>query len=177
MQSTGMRPILASVRGCVHRRRGWLRPYDGPTRDHAVASRRAGLGNGVANLHNARRAGTPLINLVGDHAVHHVPYDAPLTVGHRRCRASGIGMDTHRALVDGLAGDGADAVLAASTPNPEPLGNVATLIVPADCAWGAGHRVESKPKARRAPSAAGVRSTRRRARSARRQCCCSMARR
>src|SRR5919198_2229099 len=37
-----------------------------------------GLGNGLANLHNARRAGTPVVNVVGDHATHHVKYDAPL---------------------------------------------------------------------------------------------------
>jgi len=39
----------------------------------------AGLGNAIANLHNARRASTPLINVVGEHAIHHVAYDAPLT--------------------------------------------------------------------------------------------------
>ena len=38
-----------------------------------------GLGNGTANLHNARRARTPLVNLVGDHATYHRHYDAPLT--------------------------------------------------------------------------------------------------
>src|SRR5438552_12996743 len=37
-----------------------------------------GLGNGLANLHNARRAGVPLVNIVGDHAVAHQPFDAPL---------------------------------------------------------------------------------------------------
>src|SRR5689334_23518398 len=38
-----------------------------------------GLGNGTANLHNARRARTPVLNLVGDHATYHRHYDAPLT--------------------------------------------------------------------------------------------------
>src|ERR1700733_14638997 len=37
-----------------------------------------GLGNGLANLHNARRARVPVLNIVGDQATHHVPYDAPL---------------------------------------------------------------------------------------------------
>src|ERR1700755_3231119 len=37
-----------------------------------------GLGNGLANLHNARRAKVPLVNIVGDHATDHVQYDAPL---------------------------------------------------------------------------------------------------
>ena len=38
-----------------------------------------GLANGLANLHNARRARTPIVNLVGDHASWHLKYDAPLT--------------------------------------------------------------------------------------------------
>ena len=38
-----------------------------------------GLGNGLANLHNAKRARTPMVNVVGDHATYHVQYDAPLT--------------------------------------------------------------------------------------------------
>src|SRR5664279_496235 len=37
-----------------------------------------GLGNGLANLHNARRAHTPIVNIVGDHATYHKQYDAPL---------------------------------------------------------------------------------------------------
>src|SRR5437763_5100057 len=37
-----------------------------------------GLGNGLANLHNARRARVPIVNIVGDHATAHVQYDAPL---------------------------------------------------------------------------------------------------
>src|ERR671931_1135294 len=37
-----------------------------------------GLGNGLANLHNARRAGTPIVNVVGDHATYHKRLDAPL---------------------------------------------------------------------------------------------------
>src|SRR5699024_9742160 len=39
----------------------------------------SGLGNGLANLHNARRARSPMINIVGDHATYHLKYDAPLT--------------------------------------------------------------------------------------------------
>src|SRR5436305_13853278 len=37
-----------------------------------------GLGNGLANLHNARRAKVPVVNIVGDHATYHTPYDVPL---------------------------------------------------------------------------------------------------
>ena len=37
-----------------------------------------GYGNGIANLHNARRAYTPIVNVIGDHATYHRQYDAPL---------------------------------------------------------------------------------------------------
>ena len=37
-----------------------------------------GLANGLANLHNARRARTPLLAVVGDHATYHKQFDAPL---------------------------------------------------------------------------------------------------
>jgi acetolactate synthase-1/2/3 large subunit len=99
----------------------------------------AGLGNAIANLHNARRAGTPLINVVGDHAIHHVPYDAPLTSDIEGvARPVSAWIRTAR-IAEGLAHDGRDAVHATLAVNPNPLGNVATLIVPADCAWGDGH--------------------------------------
>ncbi len=45
-----------------------------------------GLGNGLANLHNAKRAHTPMVNVVGDHATYHVQYDAPLTSDIERWR-------------------------------------------------------------------------------------------
>ena len=38
-----------------------------------------GFGNGFANTHNAKKARTPMINIVGDHATYHLQYDAPLT--------------------------------------------------------------------------------------------------
>jgi Thiamine pyrophosphate-requiring enzymes [acetolactate synthase, pyruvate dehydrogenase (cytochrome), glyoxylate carboligase, phosphonopyruvate decarboxylase] len=38
-----------------------------------------GLGNAFANIHNAKKARTPMLNIVGDHATYHLKYDAPLT--------------------------------------------------------------------------------------------------
>ena len=46
-----------------------------------------GLGNGLANLHNARRAKVPIVNIVGDHATYHAQYDAPAAIRHRNRRA------------------------------------------------------------------------------------------
>ncbi len=91
-----------------------------------------GLGNGIANLHNARRARTPLVNIVGDHAVDHLMLDAPLTSDiDALARTFSCWVHTSRASVD-VAGDAANAVAAALSPP----GQVATLILPADVSWG-----------------------------------------
>jgi acetolactate synthase I/II/III large subunit len=88
-----------------------------------------GLANGLANLHNARRANTPVINIVGEHATDHIALDSPLTsdieslarpmsrwVGRSR-DAERVEQDVARAFAQSMAG------------------GVATLIVPADVAW------------------------------------------
>jgi len=101
----------------------------------------AGLGNGIANLHNCRRAATPLVNVVGDHARHHVAYDAPLTADIEAvAKPVSAWIRTSRSS-EGAGLDAADAVRAARAANPDPIGGVATLILPADCAWGDGRAV------------------------------------
>lgn len=96
----------------------------------------AGLANGVANLHNARRANTPILNLIGDHAIHHVPFDAPLTSDIEGIATPVSAWVRTARTAAGLAGDAMDAVLATLDPRPSPAGAIATLVVPADCAWG-----------------------------------------
>ncbi len=90
-----------------------------------------GLGNGLANLHNARRGRTPVVNIIGDHATYHAKYDAPLQSDIASI-ASGVSTwirsSTDPAQV---ADDAADAVAAAMGPP----GQVATLILPADVCW------------------------------------------
>ena len=91
-----------------------------------------GLANGLANVHNARRANTPMVNIVGDHATYHKQYDAPLSSD-----VEGIARpfsDWVRTATDSrtVARDGAAAVAAAMAPP----GRVATLILPADASWG-----------------------------------------
>jgi acetolactate synthase-1/2/3 large subunit len=104
-----------------------------------------GLANGLANLHNARRAYTPVLNLVGDHATHHKPLDAPLE-SDIDAAAGTVSTWVRRAgSVESVAEDGAAAVAAALRPGPGPdrtgtSGSVATLIVPADISWSAGAR-------------------------------------
>jgi len=90
-----------------------------------------GLANGWANLHNARRARVPLINIVGDHASAHAAFDAPLQ-SDIRSLASGLeGWIRSSTASDDVAADVADAVRAAYGPP----GQIATLIVPADVSW------------------------------------------
>jgi acetolactate synthase I/II/III large subunit len=92
-----------------------------------------GFANGIANLHNARRARTPVVNLIGDHATWHRAADAPLAsdIVSLASPVSGWVRSCRRA--EDLAADGAAAIEAALTPP----GQVATLIVPADAQWEA----------------------------------------
>ncbi|MDF2760212.1 MAG: thiamine pyrophosphate protein domain protein TPP-binding, partial [Thermomicrobiales bacterium] len=91
-----------------------------------------GLANGLANVHNARRANTPMVNIVGDHATYHKEYDAPLTSDVEGAARPFSDWVRTSANSRSVARDGADAVAAAMAPP----GRVATLILPADASWG-----------------------------------------
>jgi acetolactate synthase-1/2/3 large subunit len=89
-----------------------------------------GLGNALANIHNAKKGNVPMVNIVGDHATYHVQYDAPLTSDiegvaapmshwvHTSQRPEDIATDTARAVTE--AG----------------RHRIASLILPADVSWG-----------------------------------------
>jgi acetolactate synthase-1/2/3 large subunit len=94
----------------------------------------SGLGNGTANLHNARRAHTPLVNIVGDHATYHRAFDAPLTSDIETIARNFSGWLRSSTRAEDVARDAAAAVAAAL----EPPGQVATLVLPADVSWGEG---------------------------------------
>lgn len=90
-----------------------------------------GLANGIANLHNARKAGVPVVNMVGEHASWHIAHDAPLTSDIAGLAAPISHWLRTADSATNLASDGTDAVQAAgSLP-----GRIATLIVPANTAW------------------------------------------
>ncbi len=96
-----------------------------------------GLGNGIANLHNARRARSPIVNIIGDHATYHLQHDAPLTSdieGLARVVSAWVRTTPDAASV---GSDAAEAIAAAAAPP----GRIATLILPADAAWTAGGKV------------------------------------
>ena len=90
-----------------------------------------GLGNGLANLHNARKAQSGIVNIVGEHASHHIGHNAPLTSDIEGvARPMSDWVRTSKSSRD-IASDGARAVEAARTAP----GQIATLILPADTAW------------------------------------------
>lgn len=90
-----------------------------------------GFGNAFANLHNARKAGSGIVNVVGDHATHHLRYESPLKgdiTGISQAVSHWTRISDDAASV---AGDGAAAIRAARSQN----GQIATLVLPADTAW------------------------------------------
>ena len=113
-----------------------------------------GFGNAFANLHNARKAQSGIVNIMGDHASYHLKYESPLkgdTVGISQAIS-------HWTRVCGdavqVAGDGAAAITAARSRN----GQIATLILPANTAWEAGGApvVAGPAPALRRPSIAAI---------------------
>jgi acetolactate synthase-1/2/3 large subunit len=90
-----------------------------------------GLGNGLANLHNAKKARSGIVNIVGEHASYHIKHDAPLTSDIEGvARPMSDWVKTSRSA-ETVAADGALAVEAARAAP----GHIATLILPADTAW------------------------------------------
>jgi acetolactate synthase I/II/III large subunit len=103
-----------------------------------------GLGNGLANLHNARRARTPLVNIVGDHATYHARYDAPIQSDIASIARPVSGWYRSTARADDVAADAVDAVAASLGPP----GRVATLVLPADASWSESSTGPQPPRPR-----------------------------
>jgi acetolactate synthase I/II/III large subunit len=107
-----------------------------------------GLGNGLANLHNARKGRTPIVNIVGDHATYHKQFDAQLESDIETVARNVSSFIRWSTRPEDVAADAADTVAAAVGPP----GQVATLILPADVSWLEGAEPASpKPQAERSP--------------------------
>jgi acetolactate synthase-1/2/3 large subunit len=112
-----------------------------------------GLGNGLANLHNARRAAVPVLNVVGDHATGHVQYDAPLQSDIESVARNVSTWVRTSSSTSALSTDAVEAIAAAMGPP----GQVATLILPADVSWGKGAQPAAPlPPATPPPADAGT---------------------
>ena len=93
-----------------------------------------GFANGIANLHNARRANTPVVNLIGDQASWHLEFDAPLTSDIASLAGPVSSWVRNATSAKRLADDVAEAIAWATGPP----GRVASLILPSDFQWEEG---------------------------------------
>jgi acetolactate synthase-1/2/3 large subunit len=125
-----VRPVLGLFEGVVT---GAADGYGRMTRRPAMTLLHLGPGaaNGIANLHNARRARTPVLNVIGDHATWHVHHDPPLASDIPSLLSPVSAWLRSTSCATDVAGDTADAVAASQRDG----GGVATLVVPADCQW------------------------------------------
>jgi acetolactate synthase-1/2/3 large subunit len=134
-QVAGMRSVLTLFEGvCSGAADGYGRMSGRPAA--TLLHLGPGLANAMANLHNARRAGTPLLNLVGNHPHFHLGHDAPLTSDIDALARHCSSWFKSSSTAGTLARDGADAVAATLRATPGSQGRIATLIVGADAAWG-----------------------------------------
>ena len=148
----GMRCVLGLFEGVVTGAAdGYYRMADRPAA--TLLHLGPGLGNGLANLHNAKKARSGIVNIVGEHASYHIAHDAPLTSdveGVARPMSDWVKTSTSSQAV---AADGALAVEAARTAP----GQIATLILPADTAWNpADGVVTARPPQTRPAAASGA---------------------
>jgi acetolactate synthase-1/2/3 large subunit len=129
----GIRCVLGLAEGVVTGAAdGYYRMADKPAA--TLLHLGPGLGNGLANLHNARRARSGILNIVGDHATHHLQYDAPLTSDiESLARPMSSWVRTTRSARM-VGADAAEAIEIAQSVK----GRIATLILPADTAWTDG---------------------------------------
>lgn len=131
-QVPAMRVVLGLFEGvCTGAADGWGRMRGRPAA--TLLHLGPGFANGIANLHNARRARTPVVNWIGDHATGHLAFDTPLTSDIAALTGSVGWTHTVRS-----SHEMSEASLAAVQTALGPPGRVASLILPADCQWEPG---------------------------------------
>jgi acetolactate synthase I/II/III large subunit len=151
----GMRSVLCLFEGvATGAADGWYRMKDTPA--STLLHLGPGLANGLANIHNAKRASSGMVNVVGEHSVSHLKYDPPLTSDIEGL-ARPLSHWVRRAeSADTIGWDTAQAVAKAG----EHPGQIVTLILPGDTSW---QRTEAAPvlppsvaSRRKTPSAARI---------------------
>ena len=127
---SGMRPVLGLFEGvCSGAADGYARMTRKPAA--TLLHLGPGLGNALANFHNARKARSPVVNIVGDHATAHQKFDAPLSAdvpAFARTISDSVRVVGSSAEMGALATQTVEAAMG-------PPGQIATLIVPADFSW------------------------------------------
>jgi len=124
----GIRAKLGLFEGCcTGAADGYARMLDKPAL--TLLHLGPGLANGIANLHNAHRSNSPVVNIIGEHASWHRAFDAPLTMDIEALAGTVSGWQRTSTSVETLSKDTADAISAAMG------GQVSTLIIPNDFQW------------------------------------------
>lgn len=142
----GMRGVLGLFEGvCSGAADGYARMAGRPAA--TLLHLGPGLGNALANLHNARKARSPVVNIVGEHSTQHLGHDAPLTADIEAFARPVSGWIRTLERVSDM-GEAASAAVAAAFGPP---GKVATLIIPADFSWSASGE-PGEPPTRLPPS-------------------------
>lgn len=154
LENPKMKSVLCLFEGiCTGAADGWYRMTDKPA--STLLHLGPGLANGLANIHNAKRASSGMVNIVGEHSASHLKYDPPLSSDIEGL-ARPLSHWVRRAeSASSIAWDATTAVAKASE-NP---GQIATLILPGDTAWqDAGTAVTPvlKNPVRKAPDSARV---------------------
>ena len=151
---SGMRCVLGLFEGVVTGAAdGYYRMSDRPA--STLLHLGPGLANGLANLHNAKKARSGIVNIVGEHASTHLSLDAPLTSDIQAVAAPMSHWVDTAASAASVAAQGREAVRQACA-RP---GRIATLVLPADSAWGEAGAHDSGPGAAAAAAAGGAPST------------------
>src|SRR6266404_3005134 len=136
----GMRCVLGLFEGVVTGAAdGYFRMKGSPA--STLLHLGPGLANGLANLHNAKKAHSGIVNIVGQHAAYHIGFNTPLTSdieGLARPMSEWVRTSPSAKSV---AGDGAAAIAAAKGSPPQ----IATLILPADTAWNEADGIAQVP--------------------------------
>ncbi len=154
LENPRIKPVLCLFEGvCTGAADGWYRMRDKPA--STLLHLGPGLANGLANIHNAKRASSGMVNIVGEHSAKHLKYDPPL-MSDIEGLARPLSHWVRRAQsAQSIAWDTAMAVAKAS----EHPGQIATLILPGDTAWQAAGDARVPPievQARRAPDQARI---------------------
>jgi acetolactate synthase I/II/III large subunit len=140
LDSTDIRAVLCLFEGvATGAADGYARMAEKPA--STLLHLGCGLGNGLANLHNARKARVPMVNIIGDHATYHTQYDAQLQSDIETVARNCSKWVRTSASTEELASDTAEAISVASNAPQQ----ISTLILPADVSWGEGGEAEELP--------------------------------
>ena len=154
LENPAMRSVLCLFEGvCTGAADGYYRMKDKPA--STLLHLGPGLANGLANIHNAKRASSGMVNIVGEHSASHLKYDPPLTSD-----IEGLARPLSHWVrrVESPQSVAWDVAAAVAKANEQP-GQIATLILPGDASWQEAGTPAALPQvaaSAKAPTAANV---------------------